>query len=112
MKFKYYYYSEINIIILKEKEEVIPEYDSIDKTKAIIINLETKQVDNLYDFFRKNILSMIINNNFENMEVDDVLIKNEDFFDDEPFKKLMELINNEITTCNTYLSNYKEAMSN
>lgn len=100
MKLNYYYFKDQDKCFLCTYDEK-PEYDIISKDPNVIsIDMKTKNVQNLYDFFRKNTLNTLTNELGEEFEIDDSDITKESFYETEPFKKLMELINKSIYKCN------------
>lgn len=99
MKLKYYYFDDQEKCILCKYDEK-PEYSSIDKNDVISIDIKNKNVQNLYDFFRRNTLNVLANGTVEEFEIDDSAINKESFYFSEPFKRLMELIKQSIDKCN------------
>ena len=104
MEFKAYYYTDNNKCVICEKKDEQPDFNSINN-KSIIIDINSKNVENIYDFFRNNILKSILSGDGEIM-IDYSEIENKDFYDENSFKKLIELIkkltnqaNESITEC-------------
>lgn len=100
MKLNYYYFEEEEKCFLCIDENK-PEYDKISKEDNVIsIDIKTKNVQNLYDFFRKNTLQILAAGSGEEFEIDDSDIAGESFYSTDPFKKLMELIKQSVDKCN------------
>lgn len=100
MKLNYYYFKEQEKCFLCNYDEK-PEYDTICKDPNVIsIDMKNKNVQNLYDFFRQNTLRILANGSHEEFEINDFEIAKEHFYATEPFKKLMDLINQSIEKCN------------
>lgn len=100
MKLNYYYFKEEEKCFLCKYDKK-PEYETISKDQNVIsIDIKNKNVQNLYDFFRKNTLSILANGGGEEFEIYDSEINKEFFYSTDPFKKLMELINKSKDKCN------------
>lgn len=107
MEFKAYYYEDNQVCIISKSEKSTPEYESINTKENIIINLNDKNVQNIYDFFRDNTIRIILSDNINSISIDYSNIKNEDFYNEESFQKLIELldlltkeVNDTIKKCN------------
>lgn len=92
MEYKAYYYEDKNKCIICKKEIQKPEFDGVNNNKSIVIDLDSKNVENIYDFFRNNVLKSILSEG-KNISIDYSEIETEPFYSDEPFTKLVELIN-------------------
>lgn len=106
MTFKFYYYEDKEIVILASKEDNIPDFDSIKSSKEIIIiNLNDKNVENLYDFFKKKTIKDMLLDSPSKMTIDSSDIMTKDFYSDETFQKLINLINELLEKCNETINN-------
>lgn len=107
MKLNYYYFEkEGKCFLCIDKSK--PDYDKISKdTNVISIDIKNKNVHNLFEFFRKNTLKILSDGTKEIFEVNDSNIINEPFYSTDPFKKLMQLINDSIEKCNEIINDCK-----
>lgn len=92
MEYKVYYYDEHEKCIICKKESVIPDFENVNNKNNIIIDLNTKNVENIYDFFRNSVLESLLSNG-EAIKIDYSDIENKSFYSDESFAKLILLIN-------------------
>ena len=100
MKLNYYYFKEQDKCFLCTFENK-PEYDDISKDENVItIDIKSRNVQNLYDFFRKNTLKILADGSGDEFDINDSDIINESFYSTDSFKKLMELIKQSIDKCN------------
>ena len=93
MEFKVYYYEDANKCVICKKEKEKPEFNLVNNNESIVIDLDSKNVENIYDFFRNNVLKSLLTEN-DNITIDYSEIENEKFYTEDSFKKLVELINN------------------
>ena len=93
MEYKVYYYKDENKCIICKKEDKQPIFDMVNNNKNIIIDLDSKNVENIYDFFRNNVLRSLLTDGTK-LTIDFSEIANETFYTDDSFVKLVELINN------------------
>ncbi|MBR3210966.1 MAG: hypothetical protein IKF71_03390 [Bacilli bacterium] len=91
MEFKVYYYKDENKCIICKKENNFPAFESVNNKDNIIIDLDTKNVENIYDFFRDNVLKSILSEG-ENISIDFSDIENQPFYSEDSFAKLILLI--------------------
>lgn len=103
MEFKAYYYLYEKKCIICKKENNKPNYSDVNNNKSIIIDIESKNVENIYDFFRNNIFFAILNN-IKEIIIDYSEIENEDFYSDDAFEKLLNLINELLEQSNDSIS--------
>ena len=99
MEFKVYYYSDEEKCIICKKEINKPEFTDVNNNKNIIIDLESKNIENIYDFFRNNIFSAILSNK-KNISIDFSEVENEKFYSEDSFTKLRSLIADLLTQAN------------
>lgn len=92
MEFKAYYYLDEEKCIICKKETNSPNFSDVNNNKSIIIDLKSKNVENIYDFFRNNIFFAILNNK-KNISIDFSGIESEEFYSEDSFIKLCDLIN-------------------
>lgn len=99
MDYKCYFFEEENkcLITLKRDDLVLSELES-DK-KSIVIDLNTKNVTNMYDFFINNTLEAILKYK-EEIVLDLKEIEDKEFYLDDTFSKLIELITQSVDKCN------------
>ena len=99
MVYKCYFFEEVNkcLITIEKKEPNLSELES-DK-KSLVIDLNTKNVTNMYDFFVNNTLEAILNYK-EEITLDLSDIKDKEFYKDEAFAKLIDLILQSVNECN------------
>ena len=105
MVYKCYYFKEQNKCLITKKiiNPVLSELES-DK-KSLLIDLNTKNVTNLYDFFVNNTLEAILNYKEEiTLDLDD--IKEKEFYQDEAFAKLIDLISQSVNECNDTIKKF------
>lgn len=91
MEFKIYYYENENKCIICKKSSVAPSFESVNNKNNIIIDLSTKNVENIYDFFRDNVLKSILSDS-ENISIDYSDIETQSFYSENSFVKLISLI--------------------
>lgn len=99
MDYKCYFFEEENkcIITIKKPDPILSELES-DK-KSLVIDLNTKNVTNMYDFFVNNTLEAILNYK-EEITLDLCDIEDKEFYQDEAFSKLIDLISQSVKECN------------
>lgn len=108
MKFKVYYYEEEKKCIITKKQVTKPIFENIKSDRnSIIINIEQKNSENIYDFFRNNTLIIVLSTDNNSIEIDYSEIENEDFFSEESFVKLKELIDNLVIKTNKTINDCK-----
>ena len=105
MEFKAYYYVDENKCIISKKNDCIPDFESVNNKDSIVIDLESKNVENIYDFFRNNVLKSILSSG-DLISIDYSQIESETFYSEDSFLKLIKLIeqlkeesNKSITEC-------------
>ena len=105
MEFKAYYYVDENKCIISKKNDSIPDFESVNNKDSIVIDLESKNVENIYDFFRNNVLKSILSSG-DHISIDYSQIESETFYSEDSFLKLIQLIeqlkeesNKSITEC-------------
>ena len=103
MEFKAYNFEEEKKCVICKKEDSISTFDSVNNKNNIIIDLNTKNVENIYDFFRDNILISILHNN-EELSIDYTDIKKESFYKEDSFQELMNLLNNLVIQSNNAIT--------
>lgn len=103
MEFKAYYYSDEEKCVICKKEITKPNFCDVNNTNSIIIDIESKNVENIYDFFRNNIFFAILNN-IKNISIDYSEIINEKFYSEDSFTKLLKLINELLDQSNESIS--------
>lgn len=94
----YYFKTENKCILTLKKDDINLEQLETDK-KTLIIDLTTKNVTNLYDFFVNNTIEQILNGK-EIINIDYSEIEEFDFFKEAPFTELILLINQSLKKCN------------
>lgn len=93
MEYKSYYYKEYNtVLVTKEKEQ--PSYEDI-KLTDLKINIEKKDVSQIYVFFKSVTIEAILENK-NKINFDFTNIESESFYQDTAFKKLLELFEDTI----------------
>ena len=101
MKFKVYYYEQQKSCIITKDKDEIPVFETIKNDRnSIVINIEEKSVENMYDFFRNNVLIAILSGENKRIEIDYSEIDEKEFFHDAAFLKLKQLIDNLIEKTN------------
>ena len=94
MEFSAYYYKDNNVCIISKKEDHTLDYDKVNNKDNIIINLNDKNAQNIYDFFRNNTIKAVLSDDDHAISIDFSNIISEEFYSDEAFSKLIELLNN------------------
>lgn len=113
MRFKAYYYEEENHCIITKGQITKPIFEKIRSDRnSIIIDVEQKNSENIYDFFRNNTLIIVLSNDDNSIEIDYSEIENEEFFNEEAFVKLKELIDDLVKKTNETINNCKNAKEN
>ena len=101
MKFKVYYYEQQKSCIITKDKDEIPVFETIKNDRnSIVINIEVKSVENLFDFFWNNVLIAILSGENKRIEIDYSEIDEKEFFHDAAFLKLKQLIDNLIEKTN------------
>lgn len=107
MNYKVYYYEDNNVCVITETQEQKPELESLmSNTANLRININEKNVENLFSFFKENTIKQILSDNPKIIEIDYSEIENLDFFKENNFKKLVDMINLSITKCNNTINKY------
>ena len=100
MKYNCYYYPEHDKVIISSSETQPPN-DEI-QVHDLKINIATKEVERIFDFFKYVTVNAILNNQ-SNVEINYNTISGESFFIEESFKKLKELFDDLIKITNEVL---------
>ena len=104
MKYKFYYNNDI-CYLTKYSDDIRYEIIANDAC-TMKINVKDKNVQNLFDFFKNNLTLEILEENVSKIELDYTDIENEEFYTEESFKKLLELIEESKEECNKVLGLY------
>lgn len=109
MIFKFYYYDEFDSVLLIEMGDIKPDYQTLKLSKdAVFINLTDKNVENLYDFFKKEMIKVLLLDKPSEIKLDYSDIESKEFFNDPPFIKLIDLIKNLLEKCNETIIQLEE----
>lgn len=79
------------------------------KTDAIIINVQTKEVEDIHRFFQKTMAKAIIDDVYEELNIDDSNIKALDFYVEDSFEKLLLFLNQQIQLYNSTIEKIKKS---
>ncbi len=95
MKIKSFYNKE-------EKKCYLFEGESFDNTITdyVTIDIENHNTLNLHDFFQKKLIESLLKKEKDLINLNDDDIKNQTFYSEDSFSKLLELINDIISICN------------
>ena len=91
------YYNETNSMLFLYSAQTFDE-NNVDK---ITIDMSNHDVKNLHSFFQKRLLELLLKEEVEEVSFNSENIKNYDFYEQEPFQKLIDLINEIITETNS-----------
>ena len=109
MNYKFYYYDDKGICFLSNLVNEKPTFEDINRdSSAIKISIEEKNVENMYNFFKKNTIVQILSVEPKKIEIDYSEIEGQSFYDEENFKKLKELIEQAKEKCNNSIEEFIE----
>ena len=109
MNYKVYYYENENICVISELLEEKPELEElITNASNLKINLNEKNVENIFSFFKENTIKQILSPDPQVIEIDYSEISELPFFKEENFKKLKNLIDESANKCNKTINDYIE----
>ncbi|URQ76883.1 hypothetical protein NBX27_06410 [Erysipelothrix rhusiopathiae] len=100
MKYNCYYYENEKKVIISALDEKPNFEDS--QVNDLRINISTKEVEKIFDFFKFITVNAIMNNDSA-IEIDYQLISQENFYQEDSFVKLKELFDSLITIANETL---------
>lgn len=101
MKYKVYYYEEEKSCVISRLLDTVPTFNELKNDKnSIVISIENKNVENIYNFFRNNTIQCILFGESKELEIDYSEISEKDFYNDDSFMKLKELIDSLISKSN------------
>jgi hypothetical protein len=101
MKYKVYYYEDEKCCVVSKLLDSVPLFSEVRNDKnSIVIGIENKNVENIYNFFRNNTIQCILFGESKELEIDYSEILAKDFYGDDSFSKLRELIDSLILKSN------------
>lgn len=106
MKCNVYYYEDLKKVVVTD-DVTKPVFDSLSQN-IIIINLENKEIEKIYDFFKYITVKAILSDK-EKIMFDYEELKGTGFYEEDSFTKLIELFDNLIESANSTLKEIKES---
>lgn len=113
MNYKVYYYENENICVISELLEEKPKLEVlITNASNLKINLNEKNVENIFSFFKENTIKQILSSDPQVIKIDYSEISELPFFIEDNFKKLKKLIDESVNKCNETIKDYIEKTLN
>lgn len=113
MNYKLYFYEEKSVCIITENASEKPKLDNlIIDASNLIINLNEKNVENIFSFFKENTIKQLLSSQPKIISIDYSEISSLSLFKENNFAKLIELIENSAEKCNDTINKYIELKNN